>query len=650
MLVLGLLSIVQVVFLPGYLVLRALRLSRDITSTVVLSFALSLVINHLLVVGLVLLGVFRAGTLYAVFGIEMGLLCWCWRKWFGTTIGDALDAGRARLRLVVGQIPRESGHAGAIFRLFLSAAACLLMAGFAACAMYQWGDIFRQWDAVLSWNRWAIEWAANRLPLDTAEYPQLLPCNLSITYVLIQDSSIWFFAKGLMFLFCLLTLLSMYDLAGRTGQFGYVPGVLITYGLFVAMLRFRLLSSGYAEVPVAMFAFVSVYTLLLAQHAPDGKSRLKYLLVGTVCAAGAALTKQAGLFLAALYPILCWLLLSSRRRDPHAMSAITLPTLLWMAALLILLVAPWYAFKEVTIHQGTDGSMIGRLLYDVHAGRTVVERFVYAGQQLTEALSMAGIAAILLALGFALRDAVGRWLVALVVAPFVLIWAVGFSYDLRNLALAIPFIGAAAGVGVVECAQILARICRLLPSVYDSVPLLRQKQCGQKTKALLALRQAVAHAGDAPDRRGMLSRLLSLKIGVAVVLLAVLGVLCGSRVTRQDLFARQIALQRQGVMPDVNQQLYDYDNRRGIRGQIATDYIYLPWLPGLQQYYVACMADSLATFQYVYQRPDVKYALLFKPTISPEVRAYLDARSGPGSSQVVAESEYYLFFEKKESG
>ena len=35
------------------------------------------------------------------------------------------------------------------------------MAGFAAQAICHAGDIFQEWDAVVSWNRWAIDWAAN---------------------------------------------------------------------------------------------------------------------------------------------------------------------------------------------------------------------------------------------------------------------------------------------------------------------------------------------------------------------------------------------------------------------------------------------------------------------------------------------------------
>ncbi len=155
------------------------------------------------------------------------------------------------------------------------AAAVLVIGGFALSGIAQVGQIFQQWDAVVSWNRWAVDWAANRLPYATSFYPQLLPTNLSLSYVFMQSSEVWIFAKAFQFLFCLLLLLAMLDLARIEGKFGYVPGVVITYGLLVALLRFRMLSSGYADVPLAFFALASVYVLMLARSTTDTRQHAR---------------------------------------------------------------------------------------------------------------------------------------------------------------------------------------------------------------------------------------------------------------------------------------------------------------------------------------------------------------------------------------
>jgi len=187
MLWLGLLSVVQVAFLPGYLVLCALRLAVRPVQTLVLSFALSLVLNHFLVLALVLLGCYRAGVLYAIFALEAAVFAWTARKWPQLTVADVAAEGDSPIfvaPLRVAGENRESPHERLrkpgrvpLAQALIAGAACLLMIGFAAHGLLHAGDIFREWDAVVSWNRWALDWAANSLPHTTAEYPQLLPAT-----------------------------------------------------------------------------------------------------------------------------------------------------------------------------------------------------------------------------------------------------------------------------------------------------------------------------------------------------------------------------------------------------------------------------------------------------------------------------------------
>ena len=114
-------------------------------------------------------------------------------------------------------------------------------------------------------------------------------------------------------LFCPVLLLAIFDLYRVTGNLGYLLGVSLTYGLLTAVLDVNFLGYGYADLPVATFAFLAVYAFLLGGHAPSNSSAWKYLLLGAVFAAGAALTKQAGLIIAAMYPVLCYLFLRQPR-------------------------------------------------------------------------------------------------------------------------------------------------------------------------------------------------------------------------------------------------------------------------------------------------------------------------------------------------
>src|SRR4051794_38055863 len=71
---LGVLGLVQTVFLPGYLILRLLRLGSGLIEGIVLSFGLSLIVNYLLVAALASLGFYRSTVIYALFIGE--LLLW----------------------------------------------------------------------------------------------------------------------------------------------------------------------------------------------------------------------------------------------------------------------------------------------------------------------------------------------------------------------------------------------------------------------------------------------------------------------------------------------------------------------------------------------------------------------------------------------
>ncbi len=301
---LGLLGLVQTAFLPGHLLLRGLRIGCGILASVVLSFALSLLVNYLLVAGLVVCGQYRPRVMYAILAVEIALWLRLDYRRLAVPLGDAVADVRRRALAFFLDLDCASPIQSPLLRRAMIAAAVLVIAGFALAGIVETGQIFQQWDAVVSWNRWAVQWAANELPQSTSYYPQLLPANISLSYVFMQTNQVWIFAKAMQFLFCLMLLLAMLDAARRSS--GLVPGVVVTYWLFVALLRYRMLSSGYADVPLAFFAWMPLYALLLAARAADARQRSKWLLVGGLLAAGAALTKQLGLYVAVVYPVTAW--------------------------------------------------------------------------------------------------------------------------------------------------------------------------------------------------------------------------------------------------------------------------------------------------------------------------------------------------------
>ena len=80
----------------------------------------------------------------------------------------------------------------------------------------------------------------------------------------------------------------------------------------------------------------------------------------------------------------------------------------------------------------------------------LLQRLVYAGNLFVEATTPLGAALLLIAAAASFRDPLQRWLLGILVVPLGLIWAIAFSYDLRNLSMIIPVIGGAAGIGLMQ--------------------------------------------------------------------------------------------------------------------------------------------------------------------------------------------------------
>ena len=616
MALLGLLSLGQVVVLPGYLLLRALRVGGGTLGTCILSFALSLVINHFLVAGFVLLGVYRPGVVYAVFAAELALLLLMDGQRLKTGLAELIGAWRrqageflhelehADTSATVGCTERTAGdiegcaeswtpeniscriapvhvthHGTGIsaihsppgeavwLRRSLVAAAALVIGGFALTGIAQTGEIFQQWDAVVSWNRWAVDWAAGRLPFATSIYPQLLPTNMSLTYVFMQSSAVWIFAKAFQFLFCLMLLLALLDMARVQGKFGYVPGVVITYGLLVALLRFRMLSSGYADVPLAFFTLASVYAMALARRTNDPRQRVKCLMIGAMLAAGAALTKQTGLYVVVIYPILVrqFVLRGDELGSPRQ----RLPTLLGMCLLMGILVSPWYIYKFCDFQSGCDCNNTVLLLTDFHEGRDLLQRMSYGGAMIVEATTPIGVILLLIAVAASLREPFQRWLVGIFVVPLGLIWAMAFSYDLRNLALLIPWVGAAAGIGLMQVVSWGARLGRLV-----------QGSLGRRAPTRSLGRQVplLSHRGT---KKNSAPGKTFLRVGHVVGILTLLLVTTCLCISDATLLSWQRRQQRFVGMPELNRRLYAYAADHPDEAMIATDYQAMRLVAGL---------------------------------------------------------------------
>ena len=126
-------------------------------------------------------------------------------------------------------------------------------------------EIFRNWDAVLSWNRWAAEWASGKFPDSTRGYPQLIPLNWAISYLLCGAQ-----LEYIPHLTChyleFLTLLGIFELGCSRKQPGLFAAVIICAFFFRNLTICR--DGSEADLYLIFYAFSAIYLLFLLMAAP----------------------------------------------------------------------------------------------------------------------------------------------------------------------------------------------------------------------------------------------------------------------------------------------------------------------------------------------------------------------------------------------
>jgi hypothetical protein len=578
MFILGLLAFLQTVFIPGFIIIKYLGINLNGETSIkkggkirqlVYTFGLSLLINYLLVFVFTAMGIYKPLTLYILLFIEIVLLIYYWaaggKPRFPRYIN--LDISRWVTSL------KQFFASRSLTYNFLFLLSVGVMLWYVFLFFYFLGGVFQHWDPVTGWNRFASDWANNQLPANTWRYPQLVPANWSISYVIMQNTGVQCFAKAIMPMFSIAVLLLFMDLALSKKKAVYLLS-LVGCGILLGYLYDpSFIVSGYMDIAVSFFAFLSFHAIHSRTPGPAGSLPFSAIWLAVIFASGAAVTKQSGLFI--LLVILVWgfrNLYKNRKGvapPPHSRSArsrsfggdiskacffckllqhinkkgITGKVLLLLFTVIII-AASWYIVKEVHIARGLDHSEI-TMVQGVHQYSSYTERLANAFNQLAthrhpklKPLVWTGI--LLVFLGLFHKKS--RPVTLFIAIPYGLMWGFFFSYDTRNLAFALPFIAFSAAFG-------LAFLKGLFKG-WSKIP-------GWKIPLVL----------------------------VIICVLLVLAVLNFTILKTETLINHQTRLRMKIGIARLNDLLYQYHEKEGIKGKIITDYRYLRYLPGLRQFY-----------------------------------------------------------------
>jgi hypothetical protein len=448
----GVVGIFQDLFLPGLIFVYLLRYPKRHFEKFIAIIASSLVINYLLVFLLTACHIYIRPVVFILLIAEIGSIAWLYRF----NLKQPIETFFSRLITQLGLLyakglrvfrKRDSESALAVCVRLLYVLFCLILAYIALnwiWKLFIWnlGSSFNSYDTVAEWNRWALDWAANQLPTGTWRYPQLLSSNWSLIYVLMGNTTIQFFAKSFMPLFTLFILLMMVDLAYQKRAPGYLLGTAISY-LTLKKFLGGFLIEGLADMPAAFLAFAAVYLLILHQKERNEADSSRGTVLMAIIAAGAGVTKQVGVEFLGLYGLvfLLFYLLPQIRRDKRQGWKS-----LWISVgLVLLIVVPWYAYRQVLIGQGLENSEMGMIMDATtytYRSADVALRFDAIRQNMGKYFYL-----FVLIIPFSfLMDPLTRGINFLIALPLFLSWGFLASYDFRNLSIALPILSMNSGL------------------------------------------------------------------------------------------------------------------------------------------------------------------------------------------------------------
>ncbi|KAA3646201.1 MAG: hypothetical protein DWQ07_08220 [Chloroflexi bacterium] len=607
MFIFGILAIIQMTFLPGFLLLRLFRFNKNLLQILVFSLALSMAANYAGVGLLVITDLYIRPILLTIFALEVGLLIWLYRSAFSLSISDLsvqavkiLDNWLAQLRQAwhnfidpLRHLDEQENKEAIVSERIKTL--LTVVAGLLALSSLWWilnflgsnvGTVWNTWDALSSWHPWAVDWATNKPATSTWEYPQLIPILWSISYVFIDSYEVVFFAKAIMPIFTLAIMLLFLDLAIEHRSLGYFFGIFMLQQIFQRFLP-EYIGAGYVDIPVAFMSFLAVYALLKARNLENLDTIKQYLLFGAIISAAAAITKQTGLYIYFFYPFLGYLLVLHHVKEIRFWEKVRI--LVIPSLVLLIYVAPWYIFTQWRIMTGRDESVFAYVTNDIYAGLSYFDRFLVAIDGLGRYVLVFGF----LVIAFFFMDSGYRWLALLFVFGYSFLWSIFLSYEFRNWAIPMPFIAVATGIGL-----------------------------------------------EAIFNRLNLARLRSYVIAVPLILLVLAS---AWKFNDNVLYERQDTLARQVYLQDLNDALYDYYDRNEEPGRILSSYP-IGFLPDMDGRWVHERFEDYEV--YLDSRKDNPEAdhMLF-PTHTGNARIYDEINEGisAGNYELIFRQDSFLF-------
>jgi hypothetical protein len=664
MFLLGILSFFQISFIPGFIFLNIFKFKGDSTlQTLIYSFGLSLAVNYLLVNILIVMRLYISVIIYLLITIEFIYLFYIIKQkglnfYLKLYIQDYFDFCQTFLKsnsLFINVI--FIGSMGII---------CLYIIFFIS----NLGTIIDKWDAIFSWNKWANIWADNRQPLQTmGYYPQLIPVNLSISYVMIQDKNIQFFSKAIMPLFPLTTLLLFLDLAFHKKNSLYLTAMIL-YGVIICYIyNPGHICEAYVDIATAFFSFITFYTIIKIYDRPFS---IKYTILVLIFASVLTLTKGTGLFILFISILF---ILSRLYKYKKELSFKDFFKIGLLSLFILSIVFSWFFIKYNHINRGIDYSILHTVTQDIHGGRTYFQRLLYGIEKLSTFRGKTGLPVfyfIIFLLICSLFNKNSILISTVIILPYFIIWGFFISYDRRNLTLVFPFIAYSSAFGLEFLSKKIFH--KDIFAIYQK-ELLNEKKFNKYCFTLLSgsililtgisgiifLNSHMISNLSFPDK--VLTRLgwgflitgcllifylilVEIKLKIIYLLFFIISIcltLNFTLLTKNYLIEKQISLQRLSGESSLNNMLYEYYKNNKLKGKILSDYRYMEFLPELKNYYYPYQSSEINSnfLKNLENQNEIYYLLILYEghsiiKITPDGYKFI--------SKKIEEKKYFLIF------
>jgi hypothetical protein len=428
MFLLGILSLLQIIIIPGLVILKLFRVKTvNIIQSFLFSLGLSLYANYLFVLILTWLKIYTQMTVFSLFAAEIIILGYFYVK--QGLKGPGQKTIKEYYLLFRTYIQKMQP-----LHKFVFLSSCMLMLFFISLIPVSTGTTYYFTDSLLHWTRWPLAWANNSFPTVTSHYPQLFPTNLSIIYIFTAQPGLQFFQKALMPVFFLGILLMFFDLSLKKHSLVHLTGFII-YSLFLIIFyNLLFILEVNADIPVSFFAFLTFYTILREEKKGFD---VKTIILVTIFASSAADTKLAGAYILCIAGLWVLYIFYKYRKTISRKDFIKIVISLFLVLCGSIL---WYLVRPVDMVSGLDQSVYLLPSYGTRFVRAVNMLFYSAGPIFFVFISICLLASLFT------KEA--RLLVIFIVAPSSILWAFFFSTDFRNLSFAIPFIAYCSSYGL----------------------------------------------------------------------------------------------------------------------------------------------------------------------------------------------------------